>query len=98
MGGTRKYIVGEKENFGSPLESRWMGEISKGSAGLTRQKANEIVKYLLGKYEANLENAPEGFVFEELYDLEKMGPRTTYLDSYKEVREEMASKGVNSNW
>lgn len=94
-GGTRKYIVGEKANFGSPLESRWMGEISKGSSGLTRQKANEIVRFLLEKYEANLENAPEGFVFEELYDLEKLEPRSTYLDLYKEAKEEVAGKGVN---
>jgi len=93
--GTRKFTVGEKENFGSPLESRWMGEVSKGSAGLSREKANEIAKYLLRKYEANLENAPEGFVFEELYDLEKTQPRASYLDLYKEVKEEMAGKGVN---
>ncbi|UCG93886.1 MAG: monomethylamine:corrinoid methyltransferase, partial [Candidatus Aerophobus sp.] len=80
--GTRKFAVGEKKNFGSPLESRWMGELCKGSAGLSREKANEIVKYLLGKYEANLENAPEGFVFEELYDPKKMKPRTAYLNLY----------------
>ncbi|GAH26027.1 unnamed protein product [marine sediment metagenome] len=95
--GTRKFTVGKKENFGSPLESRWMGEVSKGSAGLSREKANEIVKYLLGKYEANLENAPEGFVFEELYDLEKMKPRTAYLDLYKELRDEMAEEGLSFN-
>jgi hypothetical protein len=72
-----------------------MGEVSKSAASLSRDKANEIVKYLLEKYEANLEKAPDGFVFEELYDARKMVPNQEYLDLYKSVKEEIAIQGLD---
>ena len=95
MSNWRKFFVGEKENLGSPLESRWMGEVCEASVNLSRAKANELVCYLLGKYEGDLRSPPEGSTFEELYDLKKMEPKKTYLDLYKEVKEELAKKGLN---
>ena len=32
--GTRKFVVGNTCNYGTPLESRWMGEVCKAAAGL----------------------------------------------------------------
>ena len=52
--GTRKFAVGSTCNFGTPLESRWMGEVCKGAVGMDRLTANRIVKYLLAKYEDRL--------------------------------------------
>ena len=72
--GTRKFVVGNTCNYGTPLESRWMGEVCKGAVGLTRREANRIVKVLLTKYEDKLKDAPEGETFEKLYDQENPEP------------------------
>ncbi|MFH1740892.1 MAG: monomethylamine:corrinoid methyltransferase, partial [bacterium] len=58
LGGVRKFVISDTPNYGSPLESRWFGEINKSAVGLTRSKANEIALYLLAKYEDKLTDAP----------------------------------------
>ena len=98
MGGTRKFFIGNKENFGTPLESRWMGEACKGAAGLSREKANEIILRLLDKYEHYLRSAPTGETFEALYDTEKVKPLAHYQKLYDEVKEEFSALGLTFNY
>ena len=38
MGGTRKFIVGNTPDYGSPMESRWMGEVCKGATGMDKAR------------------------------------------------------------
>ena len=95
MGGTRKFIVGNIPDYGSPLESRWMGEVCKGATGMDRATANRIVNYLLSQYEGKLKDAPEGDTFEKLYDLEVLEPRPHYRRIYEEVKEELQQQGLN---
>jgi methylamine--corrinoid protein Co-methyltransferase len=92
--GTRKFVVGNTPNFGTPLESRWMGETCKAAAGMDRETANRIVTYLLEKYEDKLDDAPEGDTFEKLYDSEKLEPLPHYQKLYEEVKEEFKSQGL----
>lgn len=95
-GGTRKFMIGKVEDFGSPLESRWMGEVCKASAGLRPEKANEIVKALLPRYEDKLEkNAPFGFTFNQLYNVEKETPKLEYLRMYERVKDELREFGLS---
>lgn len=91
--GTRKFVVGNTCNYGTPLESRWMGEICKSAVGMTRKEADRIVKYLLSKYEDKLSNAPEGETFEELYNPETLSPLPHYQKLYDEVKEEFKQLG-----
>ena len=93
--GTRKFVVGSTCNFGTPLESRWMGEVCKGAVGMDRLTANRIVKYLLAKYEDRLRDAPEGETFERLYDQERLEPLPHYQKLYQEVKEELQKQGLN---
>lgn len=93
--GTRKYVVGNICNYGTPLESRWMGEVCKGAVGTDRVTADRIVKYLLAKYEDKLADAPEGETFEKLYDQEKLEPLPHYQKLYEEVKEELRDQGLN---
>lgn len=95
MGGTRKFIVGNTPNYGSPLESRWMGEVCKGATGMDKVTANRIVNYLLAQYEPKLKDAPEGETFERLYDPEKLEPLPHYQKLYEEVKEELKKQGLN---
>jgi len=93
--GTRKYVVGNTCNYGTPLESRWMGEVCKASAGVDRKTAEKIVKFLLSKYENNLQNAPAGDVFENLYDQRTLLPIPEYQNIYDEVKKELGDMGLN---
>ncbi len=58
--GTRKFIVGSTPNYGTPLESRWMGEVCKGATGMDRKSADVFVRYLLSKHEEKIQDAPLG--------------------------------------
>lgn len=92
--GTRKFVVGSTPNYGTPIESRWMGEVCKGAAGMDRVTADRIVCYLLTKYEDKLVNAPEGETFEKLYDPEKLVPLPHYQKLYEEVKRELKDQGL----
>jgi hypothetical protein len=92
--GTRKFVVGSVCNYGTPLESRWMGEVCKGAAGMSRAQADGLVKYLLGKYEDKLKDAPPGETFEKLYDPEKLIPLAPYQKLYEEVKMELRERGL----
>jgi methylamine--corrinoid protein Co-methyltransferase len=94
IGGTRKFVIGATLNFGTPLESKWMGEVVKSSAGLNIKQASEIVKEIYLKYKCNLEkDHPQGFVFEQLYDVEKEAPKPKYERLYKQIKEEFEDLG-----
>lgn len=93
--GTRKFNVGNTPNFGTPLESRWMGEICKGAISMDLERADRIVKHLITAYEDHLENAPEGQPFEKLYDHEKMTPLNHYKDLYHDVKKELIKLGFH---
>jgi methylamine--corrinoid protein Co-methyltransferase len=93
-GGTRKYVVGSTCNYGTPLESRWMGEVCKASVGLDRKQAEKIVHYLLNQYEDRLKDAPAGDVFENLYDQRTLQPIPEYEQLYGEVKEELRQLGL----
>lgn len=93
-GGTRKFVVSNVVNYGSPLESRWMGEICKSSVGVSREEANGIAKALLEKYEGSIKTAPEGHTLWHLYDRDRLEPNDRYLAIYQEAREELASLGI----
>jgi len=94
LGGCRKFVVSDTPNYGSPLESRWFGEITKSAAGLSRSKASEIALALMVKYEDKLMDAPPGDVFEKLYDVQAMKPIDAYRRLFDGVKEEIAQLGV----
>ena len=94
-GGTRKYVVGNTCNYGTPLESRWMGEVCKASVGLDRRQAEKIIKLLLSKYENSLQDAPAGDLFENLYDLKTLEPVPAYTKLYNEVKTELGNLGLH---
>ena len=93
--GTRKFVVGTTCNYGTPLESRWMGEVCKAAVGMDLMTADRIVKYLLDKYEDRLAEAPEGDTFEKLYDQDTVTPLPHYQRLYEEVKQELRNQGLN---
>jgi methylamine--corrinoid protein Co-methyltransferase len=95
MGGTRKFVVGNVANYGSPLESRWMGEVCKAAAGMRRERANTAVAALLDRYEGSIKTAPAGGTLWDLYDRDRLEPNDGYRAVYEEAKAELAGLGLN---
>ena len=78
------------------MEPRWEGEAARASAGLSRADVNELIDFILRKYENNvaLGQAPDGFSFEELYDYEEVRVKPEYFELYSRVKHELEGKGL----
>jgi methylamine--corrinoid protein Co-methyltransferase len=85
-----------KPNQGTGMEPRWEGEAAKASSRLSRADVNDLINFILSKYEHNIapESAPEGFSFQELYDFEEVRVKPHYLDLYLKVKHELEQKGL----
>lgn len=92
--GTRKFVVGNTCNYGTPLESRWMGEVCKAAVGIDKKTADGIVQWLLSQYENKLADAPQGETFDTLYDRKAMEPVPEYRSLYEEVKQELRDRGL----
>jgi methylamine---corrinoid protein Co-methyltransferase len=94
LGGTRKFVVGNVPDYGSPLESRWMGEVCKAAPRLGRERANEVVTALLAQYEPSIRMAPQGATLWHLYDRTRLQPNEAYQAVYEEAKEELHRLGL----
>jgi len=95
MHGPRKSKV-IKPNQGTGLESRWMAEVARATGSLRRAEVNELVKFILGKFEGHItpELADPGYAFEEIYDLDTVEIRPQYLERYWKVKRELEGWGL----
>lgn len=83
-----------KDNHGTGLESRWMGDIARAAVKLDRRQAEEVVQKIYRLYEDKIGKGPEGFSFEALYDVETVQPKDHYLALYDEVKAELEALGL----
>jgi len=83
-----------KDNHGTGLESRWMGDIIRAAVKLKRSEAEEIAQKIYKLYEAYIGKGPEGFSFPELYDVHTVQPKAKYLELYDEVKAELTALGL----
>jgi methylamine--corrinoid protein Co-methyltransferase len=93
--GCRKAVL-VKPNQGTGLESRWEGEVARAACALSREDANELVDFMIRKYENTIspQTAPPGYSFEELYDFESVRIKSEYFDLYSKVRFELEQRGL----
>ncbi|MEE8322976.1 MAG: monomethylamine:corrinoid methyltransferase [Candidatus Bathyarchaeia archaeon] len=93
-GGARQFVC--PTDHVSPLESKWMGEILKASAGMSLKRAKGIVEVLLSRYEDKLEDGyPEGYTFQQMYDVEKEAVKPEFERFYKHMKDELENLGVH---
>ena len=93
-GATRKFKIGQTLDFGTPIESEFLGRICQAAVGMDLHHANRVVTALLEKYEDKLSDPPEGRVLSDLYDLTTEQPTKEYRDVYDRVAAELTTLGV----
>lgn len=93
--GCRKSVL-VKRNMGTGMEPRWEGEAARAACALSREDANEVVDYMIRKFENTItpETAPQGYSFEELYDFESARVKPEYFDLYSKVKRELEDRGL----
>ncbi len=78
----------------TPMEAKFGVEMATAVTEIKRENANELVIELLEKYEANIDNAPEGSRYQDCYDVITGKPGDEYNRLYGEVKEELAVMGI----
>jgi methylamine---corrinoid protein Co-methyltransferase len=86
--------VGKFKGHSSGLEARFNGEVALAVAGMSREKANEIVKQIVPKYKDLLDKEPKGKRFDQVYDMHTLRPTAEWQTMYDEVKEELFGLGI----
>ncbi len=78
----------------NPWEAKFSVEVAYATVGMKRDEANEIVKYLLSKYESKIPEAPKGKRFQDSFNIETLEPKAEYVDLYEKVKDELKTCGL----
>lgn len=81
----------------SGLEARFYAEVVHAAFNqhLTPDHANEIIRKLYAKFEQQFTTPDFGLCFDQVYDVKTVMPKPAWLDTYKKVKEDVASMGLN---
>lgn len=81
------------------MEARFIGEAMDATAGMDREKANELVKAIMAQVEAKFgdEVKVKTSYFPELYDIETVKPKPEYEAALNQAKDELARIGVPYN-
>jgi methylamine--corrinoid protein Co-methyltransferase len=78
----------------TPTEPRFSAAVAHGSAGMTREEANQVVGRLLARYENTLAQAFPGQTYEECWDIQRKQPKPEYVALYEAVSKDLVDLGV----
>jgi len=85
---------GSRKNYITPLGSWFGGEMTRATGGLSLERSNELVLWLLEKYEGSLGHEPLGKNFYECFDKDTLTPSPEWGNMYLEVKEELSERGI----
>ncbi len=78
----------------TPLECRFLAEVTHACSALEPAQVNEIVKELLPRYEDDIKNPDVGVPYQEAYDMETHTPKKEWEQIYRRVKQEMIDLGI----
>jgi methylamine--corrinoid protein Co-methyltransferase len=88
--------TGRFESHCSPLEVRFMAQVTHAAEKLSRQEANGIVAHLVNRYAEKHKDIQKGKPFTECYDIDALTPtdewQQMYLDSIDELNHQFGLK------
>lgn len=81
----------------SGLEARFYAEVVHAAFNqkLTPDQANEIIRKLWEKYKEGFDKPNIGYQFDQVYNIKTILPKIEWLELYKNVKEDVASMGLN---
>ena len=85
---------GRFKNYLTPLEHWFAAEVFEASAKLNLSQANELVLYLLSKYEDSLKNPPKGQSFTECFDVKTLTPTREWQEIHDRVKADLVAHGM----
>jgi methylamine--corrinoid protein Co-methyltransferase len=88
---------GKLTDFVTPLECRFLSEVSHAASGMALEDANEVVKALLPRYEATIKDPDIGIPFQKAYNMDTLEPIPKWQAMYHKVKEECIDLGIPLN-
>ena len=85
---------GNLQDHMTPLEAWYGAGVFKAAAGMSRAQANDIINWLIPKYEDQLLDPPKGQTFQELFDVNTLVPVPEWQEMVTRVERELVGVGV----
>ncbi|MDJ0924912.1 MAG: monomethylamine:corrinoid methyltransferase [Acidimicrobiia bacterium] len=85
---------GKLHDFVTPLECRFVAEVSHAASGMELSKVNEVVKALLPKYEDSIKEPDLGVPFQKAYNMDTLEPTPEWEAAYRKVKAECIELGI----
>ncbi|GMQ94069.1 MAG: hypothetical protein BMS9Abin12_1553 [Acidimicrobiia bacterium] len=85
---------GKLTDFVTPLECRFVAEISHAASAMELSKVNEVVKALLPKYEDSIKEPDLGVPFQKAYNMDTLEPTPEWEATYRKVKAECIELGI----
>jgi methylamine--corrinoid protein Co-methyltransferase len=85
---------GRLNDFVTPLECRFVAEVSHAASGMELSKVNEVVKALLPKYEDSIKEPDLGVPFQKAYNMDTLEPTPEWEAAYRKVKAECIELGI----
>jgi methylamine--corrinoid protein Co-methyltransferase len=86
--------TGKHEAHCTPLEVRFMRKVAHAAQKMSRKEADPLVKALINRYKDGQQEMKIGKRFDQVYDLDTLDPRPSWLEIYENVSAEMRAMGV----
>jgi hypothetical protein len=85
---------GKLNDYITPLECRFIAEVTHKASGMEPKKVNEIVKQILPLYEDTIKNPDLGKPYQKAYDVANDRPTEEWERMYREVKAEVRELGI----
>jgi len=86
--------TGRNETHCSPLEVKFITEVTHSAEMLARSEADPLVKNSISLYKEGQQELKIGKRFDEVYDVDTLEPTKEWLATYQSVYEEISDMGV----
>lgn len=85
---------GRLTDFVTPLECRFVAEVSHAASAMTLDNVNDVAKALLPHYEDSIKEPDLGIPFQKAYDMDTMQPTAEWEEMYRKVKAECIELGI----
>ncbi len=85
---------GKLTDFVTPLECRFVAEVSHAASAMSLEDVSDVVKALLPHYEDSIKEPDLGVPFQKAYDMKTLEPTPEWEATYRKVRAECIELGI----